>query len=75
MTPGYLGMTRRTTAAVAAAAVTVGVALGVILPTPNPAPCGYVVEGAEVVPAACMTEAELTARLDAIRAERAGGRW
>ena len=39
------------------------------------APCGYVAEGAEVVPASCSTNAELTARLDAIRADRVGGRW
>ena len=39
------------------------------------APCGYVVEGAEVVPASCSTAAELHARLDVIRAERSGGRW
>jgi hypothetical protein len=72
---GYLGMPPRTVAAVTAAALTVGVTLGLILPTPNRAPCGYVVEGAEVVPAACQSEAELLARLDAIRAERSGGRW
>jgi hypothetical protein len=39
------------------------------------APCGYVVEGAEVVPASCSTATELHARLGAIRADRAGGRW
>jgi hypothetical protein len=41
----------------------------------QPAPCGYVVESAEVVPAACSTAAELDARMTAIRATRSGGRW
>jgi hypothetical protein len=39
------------------------------------APCGYVVEAAEVVTASCMTDVELQDRLDVIRAERVGGRW
>lgn len=72
---GYLGMTRRTAATVAAVALVIGAAIGLALPTPDLAPCGYVVEGAEVVPASCSTAAELDARLAAIRAERAGGRW
>ena len=41
----------------------------------QPAPCGYVVEGAEVVPAACSTAAELDARMTHLRAARTGGRW
>ena len=72
---GYLGMRGRTAAAAAAAAIGVGVILGTILPTPRPAPCGYVVEGAEVVPAACTSAEDLHRRLDVIRSERAGGRW
>ena len=39
------------------------------------APCGYVVEGAEVLPASCSTTAELQARLADLRAERPSGRW
>jgi hypothetical protein len=75
MTTTYLGMTRRTAAAVAATAAAAGFALGMILPAPDAAPCGYVMEGAEMVPASCITEADLQARLDAIRVERSGGRW
>lgn len=41
----------------------------------QPAPCGYVVEGAEVVPASCSTAAELDARMTAVRAARTGGRF
>lgn len=73
MTGDYLGMRPRIAATVAAVALAIGATLGLALPTPHP--CGYVVEGAEVVPAACSTVAELDARLAAIRAERAGGRW
>ena len=75
MTAAYLGMTRRTAAAVAAVALVIGAAIGLTVPTLQPAPCGYVLEGAEVVPAACSTVAELDARVAAIRAERSGGRW
>jgi hypothetical protein len=39
------------------------------------APCGYVVEGGEMVPASCIPAADLQHRLDVIRAERSGGRW
>jgi hypothetical protein len=72
---GYLGMTRRTAAAVAAVAAAAGFALGMILPAPDAATCGYVVEGAEMVPASCIPAADLQHRLDVIRAERSGGRW
>jgi hypothetical protein len=72
---GYLGMTRRVAVAVGAAAIAVGAMIGNALPTPEPAPCGYVVEGAEVVPAACSTAAELDARMTDLRAARTGGRF
>lgn len=73
MTGGYLGLRRRSVAALVAVAAAVGAILAPHLP--DPAPCGYVVEGAEVVPAACSTAAELDARMTAIRATRSGGRW
>jgi hypothetical protein len=72
---GYLGMRPRTVAAYVAAAVTAGALLGAILPAPDPAPCGYVVEDTELVPAACMTPAEVEAWYAEVRAARAGGRW
>ena len=73
--PTYLGWSVRTAVALAAVAVAAGAVLGAVLPTPNPAPCGYVVEGAEIVPASCTPAADLQHRLDVIRAERSGGRW
>ena len=75
VTGGYLGMRPRIAVAVGAACIAVGAVIGNALPTPEPAPCGYVVEGAEVVPAACSTAAELDARMTDLRADRAGGRW
>ena len=75
MTGGYLGMRPRIAAAVGAACIAVGAIIGNALPTPDLAPCGYVVEGAEVVPAACSTAADLDARMTDLRATRTGGRW
>lgn len=75
MTAGYLGMRPRIAVAVGAACIAVGALIGNALPTPEPAPCGYVVEGADVVPASCSTAAELDARMTAVRADRTGGRF
>lgn len=36
------------------------------------APCGFVYEGEEMIPSACVTDGELTARMDRIRDERSG---
>jgi hypothetical protein len=74
-TTNYLGMRPRVAAAVAAACIAVGAMIGTALPAPDLAPCGYVVEGAEVVPASCSTPAELDARMTDLRAARTGGRF
>jgi hypothetical protein len=75
--PTYLGMRARTVIVVGLAAVTIGAAIGLALPTPLErfAPCGLTVDGGEVVPASCATGAELAERTATIRAERSGGRW
>lgn len=77
MTTTYLGMRARTVIAVGLAAVTIGAALGLAVPTPldRVAPCGLIVEGVEVIPASCASEAELAERLATIRAERGGERF
>jgi hypothetical protein len=77
MTTTYLGLPIRTAVAVGLAAATVGVTIGLALPTPldRAAPCGVTVEGGEVIPAACSTVDELADRLDTIRTTRSGGRF
>lgn len=73
MTATYLGMRRRTAAALAVAAVAAGVALGLAVEPPHP--CGTVTEDHVTAPAYCGDPAELVDRLDAIRDGRTGGRF
>ena len=72
----YLGLTRRAAIAAALVAVTVGGAIGLAIPAPDPAPCGLVADsGGTLVPASCSTADELADRLDVIRETRTGGRF
>lgn len=68
----------RAAAGVAAAALLLLVIVGAprhYTPETVPPVCGVVQEDGETVPASCYTVAELDARLDAIHAERSGGRF
>lgn len=73
----YLGLRPAVAIATGLAALTIGAAVGLAIPTPldRYAPCGYVVEGDDIIPASCATAVELDARAAAIRDDRAGMRW
>ena len=77
----YLGLRPAVAIATGLAAVTIGAAVGLAIPTPldRYAPCGVVAEVeddvATLVPASCSTADDLADRVDVIRDERTGGRF